>query len=153
MWQSIQVILSTKKVSRGRAQIFGSATDINQINWTIVLYRHQLINGLWDGSSERVTFINLTLKLAQYLSPLFSCQHRNWHFPFFSFNTSYILSCEGKGDLLSLESLIRLTHRSSFRNSLTPIAKMPFPKALGFAVKHPSSPHSSSLELQSFPGS
>lgn len=30
---------------------------------------------------------------------------------------------------------------------------MPFPKALGFAVKHPSSPHSSSLELQSFPGS
>lgn len=83
----------------------------------IVLCRHKLINVPCDGSPERVTFYKLTLKLAQYLHPLSSFWHRNWHFPFF-LTTCLTFRAAKVRVTFSLESLIRLIHGSSFRNSL-----------------------------------
>ena len=83
----------------------------------IVLCRHKLINAPCDGSPERVTFYKLTLKPAQYLHPLSSFWHCNWHFPFF-LTTCLTFRAAKVRVTFSLESLIRLIHGSSFRNSL-----------------------------------
>ena len=61
--------------------------------------------------------INLSLKLAQYLHPLSSFWHCNWHFPFF-LTTCLTFRATKVRVTFSLESLIRLIHGSSFRNSL-----------------------------------
>ena len=62
-------------------------------------------------------FINLTLKLVQYLYPLSSFWHRNWLFPFF-LTTGLTFRAAKVRVTFSLECLIRLTHGSSFRNSI-----------------------------------
>ena len=61
--------------------------------------------------------INLSLKLAQYLHPLSSFWHCNWHFPLF-LTTCLTFRAAKVRVTFSLESLIRLIHGSSFRNSL-----------------------------------
>lgn len=62
-------------------------------------------------------FTNLTLKLVQYLNAL-SILALQLTFPIFSYNTSLTFRARKVRVTFSLESLIRLTHRSSFRNSL-----------------------------------
>lgn len=57
MWQSIQAILG-KKVSQ-EMPVFGSATDINQINRMIIAVQTQANKCALRGFSEGLHFINL----------------------------------------------------------------------------------------------
>lgn len=94
----------------------GSATDINQINRMIVLCRHKLVK----CASAMVLlkgYYKLTLKPAQYLHPLSSFWHCNWHFLFF-LTTCLTFRAAKVRVTFSLESLIRLITWKSFRNSL-----------------------------------
>lgn len=68
-------------------------------------------------------FINLTLKPTQYLYPISSFWHCNGRFPSFFFfpflfTTRLTFRAAERRVTFSLESLIRLIHRNSFRNSL-----------------------------------
>lgn len=56
-------------------------------------------------------FINLTLKLAQYLYPLSSFWHLNCHFPFLLLH-GLTFKARKAGVTFSLESLIRLTQEA-----------------------------------------
>lgn len=83
-----------------------------------MLCRHKLINVPEMVLLKGLHFINLTLKRVQYLYPLSSFWHRDGHFLFFLITRILCLKPEKVMVTVSRESLIRLTHGSSFGNSL-----------------------------------
>lgn len=83
-----------------------------------MLYRHKLINALWDCSSERLTFYKLNIIVGRIFIPTCFTLALPLTFPIFSYNTCLTFRAAKVRVTFSLESLIRLAHGSSFRNPL-----------------------------------
>lgn len=84
-----------------------------------MLCRHKLINVSRDGSSERLTSFKLNIKTGPVFVPTLFILTLQLTFPNFSYNTCLTLRAAKVRVTFSLESLIRLAHGSSFRNSLS----------------------------------